>query len=737
LGVTAVVRFRARVIFGTVAAMGTTERESADRKGELPVGTATITTNSLADNSDSGFSDIDQLAVNVVRGLAMDAPQKANSGHSGTAMALAPLAHVLFTRVMNHDPADPHWPDRDRFVLSAGHASILLYSYLFLTGYGTTLQDIESFRQWGSRTPGHPEVHLTAGVEVTTGPLGQGLANAVGMAMAERILRTRFGAEICDHRIYVIAGDGCMEEGISHEAASLAGHLGLGRLICIYDDNHITIDGPTELAYSDDRAGRFKAYGWHVVELGESANDMARIEEALTAAAAVEDRPSIILLRSHIGWPSPGRTDTKEAHGEPFGAEEIAKTKEILGLPPDRSFYVPDEVIDHFRDLAASRGNARRSAWIERLARFEAQNPSAAGEYRSALSGKPDNGWDVALPTFSPGESVATRQALKKCLNLTLPSVPFLVSGAADLTGNTGTQLDGEPIQSRDFPGGRQIAWGIREHAMGATMTGMALHGGVLPVGGTFFCFSDYMRPAIRLAALSQAHVVYSFTHDSVGLGEDGPTHQPVEHLASLRALPGLRLLRPADAVECVEAVRIALESPGPTALVLSRQGLPVLEETTRLAGQGVRRGAYALRDCDSPDVVLIGTGSEVAVCLSAADQLSTDGIACRVVSMPSWDLFEAQDPSYRKSVLPAGTPRLAVEAGASLGWERYADATVCIDRFGASAPGPVVMEKLGLSPDNVARRARELIGAYKGHDISNPPSDVSHSPAEPRKGTR
>ena len=677
--------------------MGTAEREGPN-----------------ASSGNGGTTDLDQLTVDVVRGLAMDAPQHAHSGHSGTAMALAPLAHLLFTRVMNHDPSEPSWPDRDRFVLSAGHASILLYSYLFLCGYGLSLDDIRAFRQWGSLTPGHPEAGHTRGVEVTTGPLGQGFANAVGMGIAERYLRSRFSPDICDHFTFVIAGDGCMEEGISHEAASLAGHLGLGRLVCIYDDNHITIDGPTELAYSDDRAARFAAYGWHVEEVGEIANDLDALESSLRRAMAVESRPSLILLRSHIGWPSPARTDTKEAHGEPFGDDEIRRTKEILGLPPGESFWVPDQVVDYCRSLAA-RGANLRDEWGSRLASWSIENPPAAAEWEACQRGHGLPGWQSSLPSFEVGEKIATRQALKKCLNAVLPSVPGLLAGGADLTGNTGVQLDGQDLQSIEHPGGRQIAFGIREHAMGSTMTGMALHGGVIPAGGTFFCFSDYMRPAVRLAALSGAHVVYSWTHDSVGLGEDGPTHQPVEHLASLRAMPGLRLIRPADAKETAAAVAIALEDSGPTGLILSRQALPVLSETTAIPAEGVGRGAYLLVPADPPQVILIGTGSEVSICIEAGALLAEKGVSARIVSMPSWDLFEAQPLDYKKAVLSPGVPVLAVEAGASLGWERYADATHCIDRFGASAPGPVVLEKLGFTPDHLSQRALELINKRGG----------------------
>jgi transketolase len=651
--------------------------------------------------------DLEQLGINVIRGLAMDAPQQANSGHPGTAMALAPLAHVLWTRVLRHDPSDPRWPDRDRFVLSCGHASILLYSMLYLTGYGLTLDDIKAFRQLNSATPGHPEVHHTAGVEVTTGPLGQGFANGVGMGVAERYLRSRFGPDTVDHHTFVFCSDGDLEEGISHEAASLAGHLGLGRLVYVYDDNHITIDGPTELALSDDAAKRFEAYGWHVDPIGEAANDTDALEAALRRAMAVEDRPSMIILRSHIGWPAPHATDTKEAHGSPLGEDEVRATKEILGLPADEAFWVPDDVLAMYRECI-QRGQALRQAW---QTRFDGAQIDKA-EFQAALDARGLEGWHTKLPTWEAGQDVATRQAIGKCLNASMDLVPGLIAGGADLTGNTGTQLENTPLQSRQHPEGRAMAYGVREHGMGGVMNGMALHGGVLPVGGTFFNFSDYMRGSVRLAALSEAKVVYSWTHDSIGLGEDGPTHQPVEQLASLRAMPGLRVIRPADANETAHAWRIAVESDGPTALILSRQKIPVLDGTAEQFG-GVARGAYVLRDDGSgePDIILIGTGSEVSVCLEAADLLETEGKLVRVVSMPSWDLFEDQDDDYIESVLPTDVPALSVEAASSFGWARWADDCVSVDRFGKSAPGNVVLEDFGFTAEVVAERARDLVG--------------------------
>ena len=654
---------------------------------------------------------LEQLGVNVIRGLAMDAPRAANSGHPGTAMALAPLAHVLFTRVMRHDPSEPHWPDRDRFVLSNGHASILLYSLLYLTGYGLTLDDLRGFRRWGSRTPGHPEHNHTPGVEVTTGPLGQGVANGVGMGIAERWLRTHYSAEVCDHHTFVIAGDGCFEEGISHEAASLAGHLGLGRLVYVYDDNHITIDGPTELSYSDDVGERFAAYGWSVDNVGEIANDLDALEAAVLRAKAEEDRPSLIILRSHIGYPSPHLTDTAKAHGDPFSEDEIHLTKELLGLPPDQSFWMPDEVLDLYR-TCIPRGQAARAEWDQRYQAWGGDK----SRWEAGLTGHGMPGWEAKLPTFAPEDGpMATRKAIKACLDATGDAIPGVIPGSADLTGNTGMAMVDATAQSVEEPGGSLIHYGIREHGMGGIMNGMAAHLGVLPVGGTFFVFSDYMRGAVRIAALSDVHVVYSWTHDSIGLGQDGPTHQPVEQLAAMRAMPGLRVIRPADANETAQAWRIAVDSDGPTALILSRQELPVLAETGSLADPGVSRGAYVLREPEGggAQVVLIGTGSEVQLCVAAADLLAADGLNARVVSFPSWDLFAAQPEGYRHEVLPRGVPCLAVEAASPFGWERYANATVSIDHFGASAPGPVAMEEFGFTPEHVATEATALVAGW------------------------
>jgi transketolase len=669
-------------------------------------------------------AELEQLGINVIRGLAMDAPEKANSGHSGTAMALAPLAHVLFTRIMTHDPTDPDWPDRDRFVLSPGHACILLYSMLYLTGYGLTLDDIKQFRQLHSPAAGHPEVHHVKGIEVTTGPLGQGVANGVGLAVAERMLRARYSPELVDHHTFVICGDGDLMEGISHEAASVAGHLGLGRLIYIYDDNHITIDGPTEITLDDDAGKRFEAYGWHVEELGEIANDTDALEAAIRRAMAVEDRPSFLRLRSHIGFPAPHMTDSPKAHGTPFGAEEITATKEILGLPVDQDFYVPDEVVEMYRKVIP-KGQAARSAWEKRLAAWDGDRSEWDALWRN--EGVP--GWEELLPRWEKaGEKIATRASTNTALNAVLPKIPGLVSGGADLTGNTGTKLNDTAQQSREHPEGRALAFGVREHAMGGIMNGLSLHGGVLPVGGTFFVFSQYMLGAVRLAALSETKVVYFWTHDSVGVGEDGPTHQPIEQLAAIRAMPNLCVIRPADANESAQALRLAFLHDGPTAMILSRQGVPVLEGTADLAPIGVARGAYVLvPGDDDPDVVLIGTGSEVSVCVGAAGLLAEDGVTARVVSMPSWDIFEQQDDDYQDLVLGPGAPILSVEAATSFGWARWADDSVAIDHFGASGPGQEVLDEFGFTPENVAERARALIDDLDGFDGFDDDADLDH----------
>ena len=645
---------------------------------------------------------LERRAIEVIRGLAMDAPHAARSGHQGTAMALAPLAHVLWSRVMTYDPAAPDWPDRDRFVLSAGHASILLYSMAYLCGYDLTLEDLKAFRQWGSRTPGHPEAETAIGVEVTTGPLGQGFANAVGMALTERWLRTRYGPELCDHHTFVICSDGDLAEGVSHEAASMAGHLGLGRLVYVYDDNRVSIDGGTDLWLSDDAAGRFAAYGWHVETLGEVAEDLDALEAALRRAMATE-APSLLVLRSHIAHPSPDLTDAPAAHGYALLDDEIAAAKAVMGLPPEERFWVPDDVLEYYRAVGG-RGAAPRRAWEARWAGATEARPELGGLWAARAPA----GWDDAVGPWEVGASVATRAASGACLNALATSMDHVVAGGADLTGNTGTKLAGDGPLSRATGDGRQVFYGVREHAMGAAMVGVARHGGLLPVGGTFLVFSDYMRPAVRLAALSRARAVFCWSHDSLGVGEDGPTHQPVEHVAALRAIPDLTVLRPADAPETLGAWRVALDAGGPTALILTRQGTPVLSGTT---AEGVTLGAYVLDEPAGAALTLVGSGSEVALCVGAAERLAAEGIAAAVVSMPSWELFAAQPATYRQTVIPPDRPSLAVEAGVTQGWERWVDRALGVERFGASAPGKIVLAELGMNVDRVVAAARELLG--------------------------
>ena len=647
-------------------------------------------------------NDLRTRQINTIRALALDAVKKANSGHTGTAMALAPLADVLFTKILKYDAAAPMWPDRDRFVLSAGHASMLLYSMLYLTGYGITLDDIQNFRQWGSLTPGHPEVGLTPGVEVTTGPLGQGVANAVGMALAERHLRARLGSEIVDHRTWVICGDGDLMEGVSHEAASLAGHQQLGGLVLVYDDNQITIDGPTSLTFSDDTQQRFESYGWHVLDLGEAAEDTDRLESALNEAAEIADRPSLVIVRSHIGFPAPTAVDTPGAHGAITDDQEIAAAKTAMGFDPEVTFRVDDDVLEAYRK-AGARGVVQHADWKQRVADSDVD----PGWIQALLTGSPLPNWSDELPNYEPGTSIATRNANNHVIDALVDVVPSLVSGSADLTGNTGTNLAAEALTPAR-PEGRKLYYGIREHAMGSVANGMALHGGVLPVVGTFLVFADYMRPSVRMAALSGAKAIFVWSHDSIGVGEDGPTHQPVEQVASLRAIPDLPVVRPADANEVSQTWNFAIENNGPIAVILTRQNVPVLEGTSR-PGQ-VQRGAYVLIDAPDPAVILAGTGSEVQLCVEAAGSLAAEGIASRVVSMPCWELFADQEETYRFEVFPPGLPVVGVEAGVSLGWDRWADVTVTIDQFGASAPGSQVMEEFGFSAASVEAAARSVL---------------------------
>ena len=675
--------------------------------------------------------DLERLAINTIRTLSIDGVQKANSGHPGAPMGAAPMAYTLWTRFLRHAPTDPDWPDRDRFVLSAGHASMLLYSLLHLTGYDLTLDDLRSFRQWGSRTPGHPEHGLTPGVEATTGPLGQGFTNAVGMAIAERRLAAEFnrpGHEIVDHRTFVIASDGDLQEGIASEAASLAGHLELGRLVVLYDDNHIQLDGPTDMAWSEDVLGRFEAYGWHTSRVGDG-NDTKAIATALKAAVAAK-RPSLIAVRTHIGFGSPNKQDTQKAHGSPLGEDEVRLTKEAYGWDPDAQFLVPDEARDLFR-AAVPAGKALVADWEGRLKAYRKAHRSLAAEFERRMGrlALPDR-WAEPLPAYETGTEVATRNASQDVIQALAPHMPELFGGAADLSESNLTDVKGEPNFSADEPG-RNLRFGVREHAMGGIANGIAYHGGFLPYVGTFLNFSDYMRGSVRLAALAGLHVIYVWTHDSVGLGEDGPTHQPVEHYAALRAMPNLLFIRPGDANEAVSAWCLAIAlGAGPAALALTRQKLPTLPGSSR---EGVMRGGYILREASggSPNLILIGTGSELQLAFKAAEVLEADGIPTRVVSLPCWEQFEAQDRAYRDAVLPLHVrARVSVEAGASLGWERWVGdegAIVGIDHFGASAPAGTIFAKLGFSVEHVVEVAR---GVLRG-DVRGPvPTlDAGHQP--------
>ena len=661
--------------------------------------------------------ELETLCVNTIRALAMDAVQKANSGHPGMPMGMADAAFVLWTRFLRHNPRNPKWPNRDRFVLSAGHGSMLLYSLLHLTDYDLPLEELIRFRQWESKTPGHPEYGPTPGVETTTGPLGQGFANGVGMALAERLLAARFnrpGYDIVDHFTYAIVSDGDLMEGISHEAAALAGHLGLGKIIYLYDDNRISIDGPTSLSYSDDVAMRFAGYHWHVQRV--NGHDREAVADAIRAAQRETKRPSLIICRTHIGYGSPNKQDTAEAHGSPLGPEEVRLTKRALGWPEDAEFLVPDEARAVY-GRAIEEGAQREQGWRDLFARYRAAYPDLAAEFERALAGELPAGWEDSLPVFKAGEKdIATRAASGKVLDALVPVIPELVGGSADLTPSNNTRAKGvTDVKPHDFSG-RYIRFGVREHGMGGILNGLALHGGIIPFGGTFMVFSDYMRPSVRLAAIMQTKVVFVFTHDSIFVGEDGPTHEPVEHLAALRAIPGLVVIRPADANETVEAWKVALTRSGPTALALSRQNLPILDRSQLAPASELAKGGYVLADADGgqPDVILIATGSEVAVALEARQMLAAEGIGARVVNLPSWELFEAQPQAYREAVLPpAITRRVAIEAAVRLGWDRYIGPQgvfIGLDRYGASAPYKVLAEKFGFTAANVAAAARRLV---------------------------
>lgn len=672
-------------------------------------------------SQDRDSHEIDNLCINTIRTIAIDAVEKANSGHPGTPMALAPVMYVLWTKVLRYNPKNPKWFNRDRFVLSNGHASMLQYAVLYLTGFDVSLEDIKSFRQWASKTPGHPENLMTPGVETTTGPLGQGIMNAVGMAMAEAHLAQKFNQSdipLVDHRTYAFCSDGDLMEGASHEAASIAGHLKLGKLTFIYDDNHISIEGKTELTFTDDVAGRFEAYHWHVQNLGEKANDTEAIEQAFHNAQSVADRPSLIIIRSHIGYGAPNKQDTKEAHGSPLGEDEVRKTKEFYGWNPDKQFYVPETVLDYMHK-AVERGRNLEEQWDGLSGQYQKKYPQLHQALTDAISNTIPPDWDSDLPEFLANDGpIATRKAGTKILNSIAPRIPWLIGGSGDLAPSTKTLIDDSGYFEAGQYANRNIAWGIREMAMCACSSGMALHGGIRPYAATFFVFTDYARPAIRLACLMKLPIIYIMTHDSIGLGEDGPTHQPVEHLASLRAMPNMCLIRPADANETTWAWKAAIQrTQGPTMLVLTRQKLPVLDRSKLASAEGVLKGGYVLswEDKDTPDIILMATGSEVSLILAAQQKLREKGISARVVSMPSWELFAQQSEECRNDVLPKQvTKRLAVEAGSPFGWCQWTqdpDAVIGVTRFGSSAPAQENFEHYGFTVDNIVCHAQKILG--------------------------
>ena len=655
---------------------------------------------------------IDQLSIDTLRLLALDGVEKAKSGHPGAPLGCAPIAYLLFHKLMKHNPSHSKWADRDRFVLSNGHASMLLYGSLFLSGYKITLDDLKSFRQWGSKTPGHPEFGMTDGVEATTGPLGQGFAMAVGMAIAEKHLAATYnrpGFNVVDHHTYMLCGDGDMMEGISHEAASLAGTLKLGKLITLYDDNLITLDGPAEWSFTEDVYKRFEAYGWHVQRVMDG-NDLEGIEKAIEAAKAVEDRPSLIGVRTVIGYGSP-KAGTNKVHGEAMGPADTAATKKFFGFPEDQSFILPDDALANWRG-AVKRGEAQEAEWNKLFAGYKSAFAELAAEFERTQAGTLKAGWEKSIPSFGTEKWIATRNAGQQVMNAISEQVPELFGGAADLTASTKTIFKSSPHFAAD-PAGRNVFFGVRELAMCAAVNGMAVHGGVRPFGSTFFVFSDYAKPALRIAAIMESPSLFVFTHDSIGVGEDGPTHEPIEHLMALRAVPHMVDFRPADANETAAAWRLALEHKGPCFFALTRQDVPVIDAAKHDVYAGVSKGAYVLEDAADPQVILIGTGSEVWLAADAAKLLAAEGIRARVVSFPSWKLFDAQSAEYRASVLPAGVPKVAVEAGATLGWWKYVGSNgdvIGLDRFGASAPGPTVMKELGFTAENVAARAKALL---------------------------
>ncbi len=663
--------------------------------------------------------DIDQLTVTTIRALVIDAVEKARSGHPGMPLGAADMAYVLWTQFLRHNPRNPRWPNRDRFILSAGHGSMLLYALLHLSGYDLSMEELQHFRQWGSKTPGHPEYNPDLGVEMTTGPLGQGFATGVGMALAERWLRHYFnrpGFPLIDHYIYAIVSDGDLMEGISHEAASFAGHQKLGRLIYLYDDNHISIDGPTTLAFTEDVAKRFQAYGWHVQRV--DGHDRQAVAQAIANAQGEEERPSLIMARTHIGYGSPHKQDTAQAHGAPLGPEEARLTKERLGWPPDRTFYVPDRVYEHMRK-AIDRGEAWESEWQQLWEKYRAQYPQLADQFLRFWHDRLPEGWDAGMPTFEPGTHLATRKASGAVLNAIAARVPNLIGGSADLTPSNATYLKGLGDIEPNNPTGRNLHYGVREHGMAAALNGIVLHGGLIPYGGTFLIFSDYMRPSVRLAALMKVPTIFVFTHDSVWLGEDGPTHQPVEQLPSLRAIPNLTVIRPSDATEVVEAWRYALthRQEGPVAILLTRQSIPVLDRSQLAPAVGLHRGAYVLAEAQgaSPQLLILASGSEVHLALEAREILQAQGVPTRVVAMPSWEIFERQGDAYKAEVLPSHIrARLAVEAAVPMGWERYVGIhgdVIGLDHFGASAPYKVLMEQFGFTVENIVARAKRLLG--------------------------